>query len=49
MDFTIMTEDRDHWKRDDLTLTQRCYTEDEIQRTLAGAGFDRVEVAETLR
>lgn len=44
IDFTVMALEGDCWHRSDLSLTQRCYREDEVRATLARAGFEQVEV-----
>jgi len=44
MDFTLMTPDGDHWRREDLALSQHCYSEDEVRVALAEAVFHSVEV-----
>ena len=40
---TIFRKEADAWTRSDLTLTQRCYPEDEICSALASAGFTDIE------
>ncbi len=44
MDFTILTPDGDRWRREDLALTQRCFSEHEVTTALAEAGLGDVEV-----
>lgn len=41
---TMLTAGDDAWRRDDLTLTQRAYSEREVREALAAAGFDKVDV-----
>lgn len=47
---TIFTQDEDnkHWKRSDVTLTQRAYTIQEIFETLASVGFIGLEVFDSV-
>jgi len=44
MDLTIFRKVRTEWRRSDLTLTQRCYSEIEVRAALERAGFDVVRV-----
>lgn len=43
-EITMFRLDGDRWRRSDVTLTQRCYTGEEVRGALAQAGF--VEIAE---
>jgi SAM-dependent methyltransferase len=47
IDLTLMSPGGDGWDRRDLTLTQRCYTEEEVRSALAGAGFVAIEVLDS--
>ena len=42
--FTPVDEDNSLWQRNDVTLTQRAYTVDELIETLSSAGFAEAEV-----
>ncbi len=44
MEFTIFRRAGKNWKRTDLALTQRCYSEVEVRSALERAGFDVVRV-----
>ena len=43
IDFTIFRLEEDGWRRTDLTLTQRCYSQPEILSALKSAGFIEVQ------
>jgi hypothetical protein len=43
-EITMFRLDGDRWRRSDVTLTQRCYTGEEVRGALAQAAF--VEIAE---
>lgn len=47
--FAQHKEDKALWRRNDLTLTQRAYTSDELIKTLATAGFADIEVFDARR
>ena len=42
--FTAADEDNALWQRNDVKLTQRAYSVDEVNDTLTGAAFSKVEV-----
>jgi SAM-dependent methyltransferase len=46
MDFTVMTPDGDRWRRTDLSLAERCYSESDVRSALEAAGFDQIEVTD---
>ncbi len=41
--FTPADEDNTLWRRNDVTLTQRAYSVEELTETLAGAAFSKIE------
>lgn len=43
MDLTMFFLEGGGWRRSDLTLTQRCYPEDDVRAALASAGFVEVQ------
>ena len=43
-EITMFFRGRDRWERSDVTLVQRCYSEDEILRALESVGFTGSEV-----
>lgn len=46
MDFNLMTREGEHWSRDDVSLTQRCYSEAEVRAALSNTGFEDVEMVD---
>jgi len=42
-------EDEDHWRRSDVTLTQRAYSIHEVFETLAAVGFIHLEVFDAVQ
>jgi SAM-dependent methyltransferase len=42
LEATLFRQERGSWRRDDLSFTEWCFTEDEVVRTLAEAGFRHV-------
>lgn len=46
VDFTVMTPTGDQWRRSDLALTQRCYSENDVRSALADAGLDDVQIVD---
>jgi len=48
IDVTIFTLQNDHWQRSDVNLTQRSYTQEEVENALKETGFKDIQMKKAL-